>query len=263
MKVAHLRCVARTVEGWRVAGKRTAEVFSGRHTVRIPREGYDDYVTIPACPQEAVLEAVGQAVEHGIVWLINTPATAWKEALPAASLNEKAGLHSPPDAVTPQDLMADTIPAMWKDHRTNDMALIQALSHERSTLLPWGIVRDGIGAAVNNRWLVLAEGSGPCDCEYGQAVQLILKQPKVPESQPLPSPPSGTRTNVLDAFQIQDLADQVSDLLAAAGGNELRFYVGVKLEGEVTEKTHAKVDAVRARVFGKLKSGSAAEPRNS
>ena len=227
--------------------------FAGGHVATIPKEGYEEYASIPACPRDTVLEAVHRAIEHGIIWMTNPPATSWKEPVPAGALSNKATLHPPPPAVTPQNLTKEAVPAAWQDDRTNGLALTQALSQKRSTALPWGIVRDGIGAAVNSRWLVLVEGSGPYDCEYGQAAQVILKRPP---AQP-PSPARGGRVHqaTLDASQIQDLADEVPDLLAAAGGSELRFHVGVTLEGDVTVQARSEVDAVLARVSSELKSG--------
>ena len=228
--------------------------FAGGHVAKIPKEGYDEYASIPACRSDTVLNAVGKGIERGIIWMTNPPATSWKEPVPAGALSDKATLHPPPPAVTPQNLTREAVPAAWEGDRTNGLALTQVLSQERSTALPWGIVRDGIGAAVNSRWLVLADGSGPYDCEYSQAAKVILKRPP---ADPPPPPATGGKAHqaTLDASQVQDLADEVPGLLAAAGGSELRFHVGVTLEGEVTEKARSEVDAVLERVSENLKSG--------
>ena len=101
---------------------------------------------------------------------------------------------------------------------------------------------------------MLADGSGPYDCEYSQAGQVILERP--PADPPPPAATGGKAHQAkLDPSRIQDLADEVPDLLAAAGGSELWFHVGVTLEGEVTEKARSEVDAVLARVSENLKSG--------
>ena len=229
--------------------------FAGGYTATIPQEGYDEYASIPACPGDTVLEAVGRAVERGIIWMTNPPATSWKEPIPAGALNDNATLHPPPASVPPQNLTQEAMPTAWQGDRTTGLALTQVLSQERSTALPWGIVREGIKAAVNSRWLVLAAGSGPYDCEYGQAAQVVLERPAAPDLPPSPAADGTAHRATLDASQIQDLADEVPDLLAAAGGSELQFHVGVTLEGEVTEQARSEVDAVLARVSEKLKSG--------
>ena len=59
----------------------------------------------------------------------------------------------------------------------------------------------------------------------------------------------------MDVSQLQDLADAASDLLTAIGGAELRFRVGVTLEGEVTDQVRTKVDEKLSRVSEDLKSG--------
>ena len=228
------------------------EYFAGGHVATIPREGYDDYAPIPACPADAVLEAVRRAVERGIVWMTNPPATSWKEPVPVGTLNANATLRPPPAAVTPQNLAAEAIPAAWRDNRTNGLALTQALSQERSAAVPWGLVREGIGAAVNSRWVVLAQGSAPIDSAYDQAARVVLERPK--KAPPVVPPATQQPPAVLDVSQLQDLADKAADLLAAVGGAELRFHIGVSVKGDVTDKARTEVDATLAEVSEDLKS---------
>ena len=233
--------------------KKLVGYFAGGHTAEIPRDGYSEYESIPACDPEEVMAAVAKAVERGRVWMTNPPATAWKEAVPAGSLTENATLRPPPTALAPQDLAKESVPDAWRDDRTNGLALTQALSQQRSAALPWGLVRDGIGAAVNGRWLVLADGSASPEGSYDRAAMIVLEQPRRTDPRkPLPSehPPAA-----LDVSQLQDLADAASDLLTAIGGAELRFRVGVTLEGEVTDQVRAKVDKKLSQVSGNLKSG--------
>ena len=226
--------------------------FAGDHVVTIPRERYDDYASIPACNAGAVLEAVRGAVERGIVWMTNPPATTWKEPVPVGTLNANATLHPRPTALTPQNLTAEAVPAAWRDNRTNGLALTQALSQERSAALPWGLVREGIGAAVASRWVVLAAGSAPIESTYDQAARVVVERPK--KAPPVKPPPSGHPPAVLDVSQLQDLADRAAELLAAVGGAELRFDVGVSVKGDVSDKARAEVDATLAEVSEDLKS---------
>ncbi|MGH7099535.1 MAG: hypothetical protein ACREE4_17995 [Stellaceae bacterium] len=41
--------------------------FAGGRTVTVQREGYEEPVHIPACPQAAVEAAIGEAVRQGIL----------------------------------------------------------------------------------------------------------------------------------------------------------------------------------------------------
>ena len=232
---------------------RLLKYFAGGHEVTIPRDGYEDFVTIPACPNEQILEAVRRAVEGGVLWITNPPATSWKEPVPAGTLNENATLRPPPEAITPQNLTQDAVPAAWQGDRTNGLALTQALCQARSAAVPWGLVREGIGAAVNARWLVLTDSSAPVDSGYDKAAQVVLERPK---KAPRPGPPAGGEQSpaVLDVSQLQDLAEIAPKLLATVGGAELRFHVGVSVEGDLSDEARAQVDATLGEVSEDLKS---------
>ena len=153
------------------------DYFTGGRTVRVPHEGYDETQVVPACAEPAVRDAVRQAVEQGAVWLTNGPASVWKEQIPYGVLDGAAILHPPPNPVAAQELAAEALPGAWRDGQTNGVALTQALSQSRRTTLPWGLVRDGIRAGVESRWLEIADGSAPVGCPYDQAGQLRLKRP--------------------------------------------------------------------------------------
>ena len=224
--------------------------FAGDHIATIPRGHYDDMVAIPACPEDTVLETVEHAVDLGTVWLTNPPATSWKEPVPAGALNDKATLRPPPDRLTPQDLLSEAMrTAAWQDDAATGLALAQALSQERSTNLPWGLVRDGIRAAINAHWLILSEGSVDPNCEYDQARKLQIRVRT--DSPPPPPPPSAAAK--LDVGQLQELADKAPTLLAAAGSAELGFDVSVTLVGDVSDEDRVAVSAVLADVSEELK----------
>ena len=227
------------------------EYFAGGHVATIPQEGYDEYASIPACEPDTVLDAVSAAVERGTVWLTNPPATSWKEPVPLGALNENAVLRPPPEACTPQDLTRESVPVAWRKNRTTGLALTQALSQQRAVPVPWGLVRDGIGAAVNGRWLVLTDASAPVQSAYDQAARVVLERPRGDAPPPSPSAPE---TATLDVSQLQDLAERGGELLAAVGGAELSFRVGVGLKGEVTDNTRERVDAILAGVADDLKA---------
>ena len=225
--------------------------FAGGHVATIPRDGYEDYLSVPACPENVVLEAVGRAVEDGTLWVTNHPATFWKEQVPPGTLNAAARLHPPPDRVEPRHLTEETVPTAWSGNRTNGLALTQALCQKRSSPVPWGMVREGIGDAVQARWLGLVKDSGPIDCTYDQAGQVVLEKPKVG---PKPQPTGEQAPAKLDAGQLQDLVDRVPDLLAAVGGAELRFGVTVSALGDLPEEGCEKVNEILAEVAEDLKS---------
>ena len=227
--------------------------FAGGHVATIAREGYEDRLPIPACPDGIVLESVAEAVSDGTLWVTNPPATVWKEPVPAGTLTPNAELRPPPEPVAAHDLTEETLREAWAKNRTNGLALTQALGQKRSAMVPWGVVREGITAAVNARWLVQTENSGSIECTYDQAHKVILEKPKIG---PKPTPTTTQPTPVtveLDSTRLQDLADRLSDLLAAIGAAELRFGVHVSADGEVANEDRERVNEILGEVSPGLK----------
>ena len=230
--------------------------FAGGRTVRIPREGYEDTQPIPKCSRKAVLEAVSEAVERGTVWLTNGPASVWQEKIPYGVLDDGAVLHPKPDPVLAQELVADALPGAWRDGLTSGFALTQALSQSRRTTLPWGLVREGIKAGVESRWLEVADGSVAVSCAYDEAGQVRLQRPAEVVDPPPPHPPPATGA-LLEGSQIQDLAELIPRLLEASAGNDLRFRVAAALNeaagGNVPDDVRAALDELLAAVSADLK----------
>ena len=231
------------------------DYFAGGHVVTVARESYNETHNIPSCPDGAIEDAVHRAVEAGTVWLTNGPTSVWKEQIPYGALNDDAVLHPRPDPILAQELVADALPGAWRDGRTNGIALVQALSQARGKTLPWGLLREGIRAGVQNRWLAVAEGSVAVDCEFEKAGQLLLEPPGTVDP---PPPPAQVAGALLEGSQIQDLGDLVPKLLAASVGNELRFRVNAVLEagaaGQVSPDVKAALDALLAEVADDLKT---------
>ena len=220
-------------------------------------EGYEETHVAPQCSEQAVHEAVRGAVEHGTVWLTNGPASVCKEQIPYGVLDDNAVLHHRPDPIAAQELVADALPGAWREGRTNGVALARALSQSRRRTLPWGIVREGIKAGVESRWLEVADGSVAVHCRYDEAGQLRLKRPaEFVDPAPPPPVPAVTGT-LLEGSQIQDLAELVPKLLEASAGNDLRFRVGATLNqdagGHVSKNVRAALDALLATVSADLK----------
>ena len=186
--------------------------------------------------------------------LTNGPASVWKEPVPYGVLDANAVLHPAPEPFSPQELVEAALPGAWKEGKTNGIALAQALSRSRGTALPWGLVRDAIAASAASRWLRLATGSSLVNCRYEEAGSLVLERP-VDESQRYTVTPA-TRGAVLDGAQIQDLADQIPQLLAASAGADLRFRVQVDLAGELSRENRAVLDELLVEISEDLRPDS-------
>ena len=230
------------------------DYFGGGKRVSVASgAGYDESLAVPHCPEEEVLDAARRAVERGAVWLTNGPTSLWRERVPVGALDgEEAVFHPPPAPIPPQELLEEALPGAWEGGRTNGAALVRAASQARGEALPWGLVRDGIKAGVESRWLQLAEGSGPVDCGYDEAGNLRLERPKRED----PPPPPAAGDVALDGPQIQDLAEIVPAMTKAAAGSDLRFHVRVTVAGEASEEARAALDELLAKVSDGLKARS-------
>ena len=238
---AEAKLTLRAVKGY-FSGDKRVSIASGA--------GYDESLAVPRCPEEEVLDAARRGVEQGTVWLTNGPTSLWKEHVPVGALDgEEAVLHPPPAPLPPQELLEEALPGAWKGGKANGAALVRAASQVRGAVLPWGLVRDGIKAGVESRWLQLAEGSGPVGCGYDEAGNLRLKRPDTP---PPPSPPAGD--TVLEGWQIQSLGEVIPDMTKAAAGRDLRFHVRVTVAGETSDETRAALDKLLATVSENLKA---------
>ena len=209
------------------------DYFAGGHSVTVPKEGYDDTVIIPKCQPVLVEQAIAEAVQRGVIWLINGPASILSESVPDGVLGPSATLHSPPGYVTVQALTAESIPDAWKDGKTNALAIITALSAQRGKTLPWPTVQSAIDSGIRARWIELSPDSSPWPCDLAGARHVVIQAPKprqIAEGQKR----LGTLTAeaTLEAHGIQDLADQIPGITGAAVGNELKFSIRIEFGGD-------------------------------
>ena len=239
----------------RISVRHLLDYFSGDHIVSVPKQGYDESLAVPACSVDAVYEAVREAVESGVLWLVNGPSSCWKEEMPRGVLDERAELRQPPALVPAQDLVPDALPGAWTDGETNGAAIVRALSHQRGEPAPWGLVRESISGAIDSRWLEVVGGGAAGG--YAAAGAWRLKQPEAGTRLPGPErePPSSP-TTALEPAQLQDLAEAAPKLLEASAGHGLRFHVGVSLDADVPADVRAAVDDLLEEVAPDLKSGS-------
>ena len=233
------------------------DYFAGGHTVSVPREGYEEILTIPKCEPAEVEAAIAQAVEQGLVWLTSGPASILKEPVPAGVLSAAAILRPLPERIAVDELMAKSLPNAWKDSKTNALALATALSTKRDVNLPWSTVQSAIEDGIRARWIELSNDSTAWPCDLAGAQQVILQVPStVREELPVPKPRGLLMAeDVLEANGIQDLADQIPSITKAAVGNALKFNVRIEFGGETAPDPAAveEINALLAEVSDNLR----------
>ena len=215
------------------------DYFAGGHTVTVPREGYEETLSIPKCERAQVETAILQAVERGLVWLSSGPASILGEPVPPGVFGPAAVLRRPPQPIDVSELMSESIPDAWTDDKTNALAIATTLSAQRGTTLPWTTVRSAIENGLRARWIELASDPASWPCDFAGAQHAIFQVPvsvyaRERDEPYITRPGLRSAEALLETHAVQDLAEQIPGLLKAAVGSTLRFKVRIELEGEPT-----------------------------
>lgn len=220
-----------------ITAKSVADYFSGSNVVQVERDGYQEAMQIPKASQAVVDKAVSAAVEGGILWLLSGPASILGEPIPAGVLNASAKLCAPPAVIAAAEILPENLAEGWKDGVASALSIATALSVKANKTLPWKTVRDVISAALQARFLELAEDSQPWPCEFPSAQLVKLK---ITAGAKVGVIGAGVKTGgalVLEAdaelspAQIQDLGDIMPKLLEVKTKANLpvRFYIRIEL----------------------------------
>src|SRR5215813_2211799 len=157
------------------------EYFAGGHVVQLPREGYEEPVTIPQAEGEVIEAAVHAAVKEGTLWLTSGPTSVFAEDIPSGILTNEALLHAPPQSVSALEVVEQNLPEAWSNGTTTALAVSTALSKKVGKTLPWATVREALDGALRARLIERTLDSGPWPCDYVGAEAIKLQVPHEPE----------------------------------------------------------------------------------
>ena len=233
----------------RLALTQAKRYFSGKHTVTIAHDGWDEKQAIPGCEEDILEAALTEAVASGAVWLVNGPTSCWKENVPFTALDGRAELLPPPPLAAPAELTPDVLSDAWTNGETSGAAIVRALSQKRGAAVPWGLVRESLAEAVRSRWLETVSGDGAA-LDYDRAGEWRLQRTKQDKPPPRPRPADLE----VDGFQVQNVAELVPQLLEASAGYGLRFRLGVALEANAPESVRQQIDDMLKEAVPALKS---------
>jgi hypothetical protein len=216
-----------------------ADYFKGGTVVQVERQGYQEPMPIPKMGQAAVEKAISAAVEGGNLWLLSGPASILAEPIPPGVLNPSARLSAPPAVIAPAELMPENLPSPWKGGVASGLSIATALSVKAGKTLPWKTVRDSINAALQARFLEVAEGSQawPCDLPSAQFVKFkVASGADRVETGWRGAADVAPGTILVAAVelqpaQVQDLGDIIPQLLEVRtkAGLPIRFHVRIEV----------------------------------
>ena len=215
--------------------------------VQVERQGYQEPMPIPKAGQAAVEKAISAAVEGGNLWLLSGPASILAEPIPPGVLNPSARLSAPPAIIAPAEILPENLPSPWKGGAASGLSIATALSVKVGKTLPWKTVRDSINAALQARFLEVAEGSQawPCDLPSAQFVKFKVASgaDRVETGwRGVADVAPGTilvAAVELQPAQVQDLGDIIPKLLEvrAKAGLPIRFHVRIEVGDGQTAPT--------------------------
>jgi len=217
------------------------DYFSGGHVEMIPKEGYEEPITIPKMERNFLDDIVNEAVRAEKIWLTSGPASILGEAIPIGVLTPDAILQGPPEPISAVDLLPDNLQGAWSADNTTALAIATALSKKLGKTLPWTTVKEAIDGGLKARFLELSEGSTPWPSDFAGAQTVKLR---IPKEQPPPPPPPPEDLLVAEAYlepnQIQDLSDQIPELTKITVGQDLRYRIQMELKGDENRDEIAK-----------------------
>ncbi len=212
--------------------------FSGSHAIKIEHEeeGWTEDRAIPACPESVVLDAVRKAVAAGTVWLVNGPASIWKEEPPAGTVTKSGTLHAPPAPIEVTALMPEMLPDAWTEGRASAQSFAAALAVSQGvSALPWPLVQSAITGAINASFLQVVPGGIGWPCSFADAgtIQFELpsaggKKPKGQDDNRSPGPTAAVWSGALDTNGLNDLVEALPDIVEAADDASLVFRIVVE-----------------------------------
>ena len=254
-------CLPELWTGDAITVKDVLEYFRGGNVIQIQRNGYKEPLAIPKAGESVIKEAVGKAVEDGLLWLTSGPASILAEPIPTGVLTEQAKLQAPPPLIAAAEILPENLADAWDGEETTAFSLAAALSQKFGQTLPWKTIKDVISGSLNARFLQLAPDSGQWPCDYPSAKAVKLKvAPAGTGSEPYPG--GVHETNVkwgeaeLEPSEIQDLGDAIPKILEvkSKSGCPVTFRVRIELgnsDEAPTETTIAELN----EILEDLKSG--------
>ena len=176
-------------------------------------------------------------------------------------------LRVPPQPIDVSSITPEALPDAWSGGRATAHSIEQAVAAQRGVVsLPWKLVEAAITGAMNSGFLRMILGPVGWPCQAHEAAAVEFGVPEAPSVQggagssspsgfaephaPWPTLKPKFREAVLDSSQMTELAEELGDVLAAAGNLTVRFRVAVEFaDGEVaTPEIAAKLAAALDKI---------------
>jgi len=247
--------------GDEITVRNVLDYFNGSTVVQADRGGYQEPMQIPKANQAVLEQAIATSVENGSLWLLSGPASILGEPIPTGVFNANAKLCVPPSSIAAPEILPENLPDAWKGNVCTGLSIASALSLKAGKNLPWKTVRDVISAALQARFIQIAEETSsawPCDFPAAHLVKFNV-------TTGIPGVVADTGggqylKNVLVASaelepsQVQDLGEIMPGLLKikAKANTPIRFHVDIEVGDGKTPPSKEAANAFN-KVLKKVK----------
>jgi hypothetical protein len=243
-------------KGESISVSEVMDYFRGGNVVQVQREGYVEPLMIPRAFEDVVNASIEKAVQSGMLWMTNGPASILAEPIPAGVLTDQAHLRKPPGMIAAAEILPENLPLAWRNGEATGLSIATALSQKFGQALPWKTVSDVISASLKARFTQLDPLSGEWPCEFPAASSIKLN---VAAGSDFGNGGSGSggdfngvnEGNTLVAWkelkpsEIQDLGDIIPQLLEIKNKADIPLAFRVRIElGD--GKTQPNDETVRA-----------------
>jgi hypothetical protein len=243
------------------------DYFSGDYVAQVEQNGYPEPVPIPKATPDVLKDAIRTAVQQGNLWLRKGQTSLYDEEVPEGLIDEDTILKTPPESISPTDLLPKKLPDAWPDGETTASDLASALSDEYGEPLPWPIVRKAIDGAFRANYMKPSVDSKEWPTDRSGAGHVKIELPSVEET---PSddkwtsketPPAGgfgsgvkRASGELGVDEIQNLADEIGELVSAAAGHGIQFNVTIEAgtDESLPDEVEARLNEILKRVSESL-----------
>lgn len=217
--------------------------FDGAHQFEeITEPGYPPEMRpIPKADFTVVRAAIAKAIEQGALWLVYGNESVFHEKPTELQLDPDGMLYPPPRQLAAIDLLPVNLPDGWTQDAEPGVTvekLYAALKAKEGRPWPPAKFVEVVNAALGQGFMRRASGTEAITTlakDGSVALVVRTEQPFPPEVKPEQIPAGGRRGTSsarLTVAELQDFADNVSEVMKALAGGEPEIEVRVTIQGK-------------------------------
>ena len=127
-----------------------------------------------------LLETIQSAVKNGLLTARRQEKAYLKENIPDAEITDNLELLAPLEPISGSELSHKALPDAWKNETSSVGRLIDVLSTNKGTPIPWSLIVDAVTEGLSNNLFEFTDSSLRWPCAAEEANRAALKVSQVP-----------------------------------------------------------------------------------